>query len=122
MGAGETEGRSNLCLFWVTLPTCRSHYYFATGGCHRWEAHKRLGRKTIPARLIKVRYMGVQHMQGMFGNHPEWHAGAATRIPFTLTHASRWLEDIVGSRKFDWALLLVPCCPMHLLPRDHQHP
>ncbi|KAL7748468.1 hypothetical protein RI367_006163 [Sorochytrium milnesiophthora] len=29
-------------------------YLFAFGGCHRWEAHKRLGRPTVRARLIGV--------------------------------------------------------------------
>ena len=29
-------------------------YYFAFGGCHRWEAHKRLGKQTIKSRLVKT--------------------------------------------------------------------
>ncbi|BGP23869.1 sulfiredoxin [Rhodotorula toruloides] len=29
-------------------------YYFAFGGCHRYEAHKRLKSKTIPGRIINV--------------------------------------------------------------------
>lgn len=29
-------------------------YYFAFGGCHRWEAHKQLKRGTIRAKLIKT--------------------------------------------------------------------
>lgn len=37
---------------WVE--TDQGNYYFSFGGCHRWEAHKRLNSETITARLIKV--------------------------------------------------------------------
>lgn len=30
------------------------NYYFAFGGCHRYEAYKRLNRSHIPCKLIKV--------------------------------------------------------------------
>jgi sulfiredoxin len=30
------------------------NFYFAFGGCHRWEAAKRLGLATIPAKVIRV--------------------------------------------------------------------
>ncbi|KAI9140537.1 ParB/Sulfiredoxin [Paraphysoderma sedebokerense] len=30
------------------------NYYFAFGGCHRWEAHKRLNCRNIRARIIPV--------------------------------------------------------------------
>ena len=29
-------------------------FYFAFGGCHRWEAHKRLQKSTIRAKLVKT--------------------------------------------------------------------
>jgi sulfiredoxin len=37
---------------WVERP--EGNYYFAFGGCHRWEAHKRLQKQTIKAKLVKV--------------------------------------------------------------------
>jgi hypothetical protein len=30
------------------------NYYFAFGGCHRWEAAKRLQLSAIPAKVIRV--------------------------------------------------------------------
>lgn len=32
----------------------KDDYYFSFGGCHRWQAHKRLKRSTIKAKLIKT--------------------------------------------------------------------
>ncbi|KAL7422950.1 hypothetical protein Q5752_002248 [Cryptotrichosporon argae] len=38
-----------------TDPTAGLHnFYFAMGGCHRYEATKRLGLETIRARIIEV--------------------------------------------------------------------
>lgn len=39
-------------LLWVERGP--NNYYFAFGGCHRWEAHKQLNRATIRAKLIKT--------------------------------------------------------------------
>ena len=39
-------------------------YYFAFGGCHRYEAYKRSGRKTIPAILQKIPLSTLQTMLG----------------------------------------------------------
>eukprot|EP01006_Ploeotia_vitrea_P067769 TRINITY_DN98398_c0_g1_i1.p1 TRINITY_DN98398_c0_g1~~TRINITY_DN98398_c0_g1_i1.p1 ORF type:complete len:124 (+),score=5.36 TRINITY_DN98398_c0_g1_i1:20-391(+) len=30
-----------------------NNYYFAFGGCHRWEAHKRTNQATIKAKLVE---------------------------------------------------------------------
>lgn len=39
-------------VLWVEK--CDNDYYFAFGGCHRWEAHKRLKRPTIKAKLVRT--------------------------------------------------------------------
>jgi sulfiredoxin len=39
-------------VLWVK-GTAGGNYYFAFGSCHRWEAHKRLGRETIKAKIVK---------------------------------------------------------------------
>ncbi|KAF2069464.1 hypothetical protein CYY_009219 [Polysphondylium violaceum] len=38
---------------WVVGKNPDNNYYMAFGGCHRWEAHKRLGLPTIKARIVK---------------------------------------------------------------------
>ncbi|EGC32958.1 hypothetical protein DICPUDRAFT_12802, partial [Dictyostelium purpureum] len=38
---------------WVTGRDANNNYYFSFGGCHRWEAHKRLNLPTIKARIVK---------------------------------------------------------------------
>ncbi|GAA5907055.1 hypothetical protein JCM6882_005157 [Rhodosporidiobolus microsporus] len=37
-----------------TIAPDGQQYYFAFGGCHRYEAHKRLKSETIPGRIINV--------------------------------------------------------------------
>eukprot|EP01027_Heterolobosea_sp_BB2_P012362 GEZU01017922.1.p1 GENE.GEZU01017922.1~~GEZU01017922.1.p1 ORF type:complete len:127 (+),score=38.27 GEZU01017922.1:57-437(+) len=40
------------------------NYYYAFGGCHRWEAHKRLGRTTIKGKLIETTPQTLQTYLG----------------------------------------------------------
>ncbi|CAF0885038.1 unnamed protein product [Adineta ricciae] len=41
-------------VLWYEAPNSGNNYYFAMGGCHRWEAHKRLNLPTIRAKLIQT--------------------------------------------------------------------
>ena len=41
-----------------------SDFFFGFGGCHRYEAYKRLGRKTIPAILQKATISTLQTFLG----------------------------------------------------------
>ena len=40
-------------VLWVHSDSGKN-YYIAFGGCHRWEAHMRLNRRTIRAKLIRA--------------------------------------------------------------------
>ena len=51
----DEEQQGNLTpvdIMWVENE--KGNYYFCFGGCHRYEAHKRLNRPTIRAKLVKV--------------------------------------------------------------------
>eukprot|EP01132_Coremiostelium_polycephalum_P004238 gene4238-5306_t len=38
---------------WIVGKNPENNYYFGFGGCHRYEAHKRLGLNTIKARIVR---------------------------------------------------------------------
>ncbi|KAF5834408.1 sulfiredoxin [Dunaliella salina] len=50
-------------VLWVEEPP-GSNYYFALGGCHRWEAYTRLKSPTVPAHLIRVPPSTITHFLG----------------------------------------------------------
>ncbi|CAF0819132.1 unnamed protein product [Adineta steineri] len=41
-------------VLWYEAPNSKNNYFFAMGGCHRWEAYKRLNSETIRAKLVKI--------------------------------------------------------------------
>jgi sulfiredoxin len=58
-------------LLWVEGES-GSNYFFGFGGCHRYEAFKKLGRQTIPAILQKSSLSTLKTMMG---------ASAPTNLP-----------------------------------------
>ncbi|CAF3448301.1 unnamed protein product [Rotaria sp. Silwood1] len=41
-------------VLWYEATNSGNNYFFAMGGCHRWEAHKRLNSETIRAKLVRT--------------------------------------------------------------------
>eukprot|EP00197_Chlamydomonas_leiostraca_P002249 CAMPEP_0202858650 /NCGR_PEP_ID=MMETSP1391-20130828/1087_1 /ASSEMBLY_ACC=CAM_ASM_000867 /TAXON_ID=1034604 /ORGANISM="Chlamydomonas leiostraca, Strain SAG 11-49" /LENGTH=145 /DNA_ID=CAMNT_0049537585 /DNA_START=44 /DNA_END=481 /DNA_ORIENTATION=+ len=80
-------------VMWVEHPP-GSHYYFATGGCHRWEAHQRLKSETIPARLIKVTPETLNLYMG--ASSPFYHLG---REQASTQQASASAEQATASQQ-----------------------
>jgi sulfiredoxin len=52
-GGGTEKDIPPVTVLWVE-GTEGGNYYYAFGGCHRYEAYKRSGRDTIPAIIQKV--------------------------------------------------------------------
>ncbi|KAL6059393.1 Sulfiredoxin [Balamuthia mandrillaris] len=52
--AAQAENVPPIDVLWIQgSKNPQNNYYFAFGGCHRYEAHRRLKKDTIPAKLMK---------------------------------------------------------------------
>ncbi|UJR08696.1 hypothetical protein I4U23_012954 [Adineta vaga] len=50
----ETNQVPPIDILWYEAPDSKNNYFFAMGGCHRWEAYKRLNSQTIRAKLVRT--------------------------------------------------------------------
>lgn len=51
-------------VMWVQGENPNNNYYFAFGGCHRYEAHRRLGLPTIRAKIVRGTHADVRTYLG----------------------------------------------------------
>ncbi|CAF3045881.1 unnamed protein product [Rotaria socialis] len=61
-------------VLWYEAPQSGNNYFFSMGGCHRWEAHKRLNSETIRAKLVRTTLNDLKMNEEKFHRDPEEYA------------------------------------------------